>query len=131
MTWRGLLAAAAILAQRVPATAQHMNEPSAPCRNEAVTADAYDCFASATKAADVRLDDYLAHINRALVPSEVAALERSQSLWMQYREADCSAERGLYGSGTGGPVAYQACLEALDRGRLIDLEASYGWRLSK
>ena len=131
MTSHAALVIAVLIAQCVPALAQHINLPNAPCRDAVVTVDAYGCFADATKASDARMEDYLSRAKRVLGPSEITDLEKSQSLWTQFREANCLAERSLYGGGTGGPVAYQACLEAESHTRLTDLQAVYGWRLEK
>jgi uncharacterized protein YecT (DUF1311 family) len=126
-----LFVAIALTAQSVPAAAQHMNLPNAPCRNAVVTVEAERCFVHATKAANMVLQQHLSRIRRILGPFESADLEKAQALWAQFREADCSAERDLFGRRTGGPVTYFACLEAWARMRLADLDAIYGWRLAK
>jgi uncharacterized protein YecT (DUF1311 family) len=128
---RMILAGAALLAQFTPAIAQHMNLATAPCRKPAVTVDAHYCFAAAAKSADAHLGEYLSRVRRSLGPSQIATLDKAQSLWAQFREANCSAERDLYKGGSGGPVTYEACLEAQARTRLTDLRIVYGWQLWK
>jgi uncharacterized protein YecT (DUF1311 family) len=122
---------AMLIAPRIPALAQHMNLSNTPCRDAVSTVDAYRCFADAAKATDAHMEDYLSRTKTVMEASEIDGLEKAQALWMQFREANCSAERALYDGGTGAAVAYQACLEEESRTRLADLQAIYGWRLEK
>ena len=52
-------------------------------------------------------------------------LVAAQRLWIQYRDANCTAERELYTGGTAAGPAYLACLEAMTRARTRDLRITY------
>ena len=54
-----------------------------------------------------------------------------EGLWLKYREANCSAELSLYGSGTAAPPAYLVYLEAMTRQRTKELKVTYAVRLKK
>jgi uncharacterized protein YecT (DUF1311 family) len=70
-------------------------------------------------------------VRRVLEPGEKKRLEKVQEIWRRYRDETCGAEQDLYGSGTARWPAYYACMEAEIRQRMVDMEASYGWRLQK
>jgi uncharacterized protein YecT (DUF1311 family) len=56
-------------------------------------------------------------------------LVAAQRLWIQYRDANCAAERGLYQGGTAASPAFLACLEAMTRTRTKELTITYAVRL--
>jgi uncharacterized protein YecT (DUF1311 family) len=58
-------------------------------------------------------------------------LQVTQRLWVQFRDANCSAEYSLYGGGSAGPTARAACIEAVTRQRTAELKTMYGWVLDK
>lgn len=113
------------------AAAQHMNAPDAPCRTPASNAEETSCFIAASKAADTKLNEVYSHLRVGLSPEEQKDLQQAQRLWLRFRDADCSAERNLYGSGTAAPMVYAACMEADTRQRAAELKTMYGWRLEK
>jgi uncharacterized protein YecT (DUF1311 family) len=53
----------------------------------------------------------------------------AQRLWIQCRNANCSAERALYDGGTAAGPVYLACLEAVTRARTKELRLTYAVRL--
>jgi uncharacterized protein YecT (DUF1311 family) len=53
----------------------------------------------------------------------------TQRLWIQYRDANCTAERDLYDGGTAASPAYLACLEAMTRARTRELAVTYAVKL--
>jgi len=53
----------------------------------------------------------------------------AQRLWIQYRDSNCAAERGLYNGGTAASPAYLACLEAMTRARTKELAVTYAVKL--
>lgn len=113
------------------ASAQHMNEPNAPCRNVGSGAETTNCFAAAQKAADNNLNRTYGKIRKVLEGAELDRLQQSQRAWLTYRDGFCESEYDLYGGGTGGPTTRFACLEALRRHHEEDLKAAYGWRVAK
>lgn len=113
----------------IPARAQHMNEPDSPCGNIGVTVDLAACLEKARASSDRELNALYANLRKRLDPDEAKQLVAAQRLWIQYRDANCEAERNLYGSGTASGPAYLACLEAMTRQRTNDLRVTYRVRL--
>lgn len=113
------------------ALAQHMNSDQAPCRDKVSTVDLAECFGAAGKAADKQLNELHKEILNDLEPRDRKALRNVQRLWVQFRDATCAAERGLYADGTAAGPAYLACLEEETRLRVQDMQAIYGWRVVK
>lgn len=109
------------------AGAQHMNSVAAPCRNVAVTLAMENCFDKAYKAADGGLNQTYSQISKVLQPDDQQRLKVAQRLWIQFRDATCTAESNLYNGGTASAPAYSACLEELTRQRTADLKTIYGW----
>jgi uncharacterized protein YecT (DUF1311 family) len=109
------------------ARAQHMNSADAPCRNVAVTLAMENCFDKAYRAADSALNQRYAQISKVLQPDDLERLKVAQRLWIQFRDATCTAESDLYSGGTASAPAYSACLEEVTRQRAADLETIYGW----
>ena len=97
------------------ARAQHMNAATAPCRNVAVTLAMENCFDKAYKAADSGLNQTYSQISKVLQPNDLEQLKAAQRLWIQFRDATCTAESNLYNGGTASAPAYSACLEELTR----------------
>jgi uncharacterized protein YecT (DUF1311 family) len=108
-----------------------MNAEDVPCRDKDSTVDLAACLNDAYKAADKKLNQVYGAAHKALQLDEQRALLNAERLWVQYRDADCSAERGLYGGGTGSGPAYLACLEFQTRQRIDGLHTAYDWRLGK
>ena len=108
-----------------------MNSPIAPCRGTSGTVEVYDCFGNALAKADDELNRIYGRIRSVLEPNDQKRLLQAQRLWLQYRDATCSAERALYGQGTGGPPTEVACREELTRERVAVLQTTYGWRVEK
>ena len=122
-----LLLLAVLLCYDSIARGQHMNSPSAPCRNIAVTLAIENCFDKAYRAADSELNQRYGQIAKVLQPDELEQLKAAQRLWIQFRDATCTAESHLYNGGTASAPAYSACLEEVTRQRAADLETIYGW----
>ena len=59
-------------------------------------------------------------------PQDVENLRTAQRRWIAYRDADCRAEYGLWGGGSGGPNANLICLIKRTRQRLADLRGMHG-----
>ena len=122
-----LLLLAAFLCYDSIASAQHMNSAGAPCRNVAVTIAMENCFDKAYKAADSGLNQTYSQISKVLQTDDLERLKVAQRLWIQFRDATCTAESNLYNGGTASAPAYSACLEELTRQRTADLKTTYGW----
>jgi uncharacterized protein YecT (DUF1311 family) len=123
----GIFLTAALLA--IPAYGQHMNEKDSPCANVVVTAELTKCLSDARDRADAKLNSVYKQIRGRLEGADAASLTKTQRLWIQYRDANCSAERDLYEGGTAKYAVYFACLESLTRGRTRELQVTYAVRL--
>jgi uncharacterized protein YecT (DUF1311 family) len=119
----------AVLATSIPARGQHMNEKDSPCADVAATVDLVKCLAKARDATDAQLNAAYKNVQAKLDTVERQQLVTAQRRWIQYRDANCTAERELYGGGTAGPPAYLACLEAMTRARTKELTVTYAVRL--
>jgi len=123
--WPLLLAV--FLCYESTARAQHMNAASAPCKDAVVTQDIENCFDKAYRAADRDLNQTYGQISKVLKPDELQQLKVAQRLWIQFRDATCTAESDLYLGGTAAGPAYSACREELTRQRVTELKTIYGW----
>ncbi|MGB8536808.1 MAG: lysozyme inhibitor LprI family protein [Acidobacteriaceae bacterium] len=104
-----------------------MNSASAPCRNVVVTVAMENCFDKAYKSADSGLNLMYTRISKVLQPDDLQRLKVAQRLWIQFRDATCTAESNLYNGGTASAPAYSAYLDELTRLRTADLKTIYGW----
>jgi uncharacterized protein YecT (DUF1311 family) len=86
-----------------------------------------NCFDQAYKAADRTLNQRYSEISKVLQPDDLQRLKSAQRLWIQFRDATCTAENHLYNGGTASAPAHSACLEEVTRQRATDLETIYGW----
>ena len=111
-------------------SAQHMNAKDAPCQS-GPNAEQTRCFFEEAQAADRELNLVYNKIRAILAPSDQGKLQTAQRLWVQFRDANCAAERELYDGGSAAPMVYQACLGADARQRTAELNVMYGWRLEK
>jgi uncharacterized protein YecT (DUF1311 family) len=115
----------------LPIHAQHMNEKDSPCADSSSTADLVGCLVKAEEVANAKLNAAYDEVRRKLDVAELKQLVATQRLWIQYRDANCAAERDLYAGGTAGPPAYLACKEAMTRARTKELAVTYTVRLKK
>jgi len=106
-----------------------MNAPDSPCAGVAVTSDLISCLSKAKDASDARLNSVYQSIRKKLDIEEANRLVETQRIWIKYRDANCSAERALYGTGTGAYPAYLACVDAMTRARTKELQITYAVRL--
>jgi uncharacterized protein YecT (DUF1311 family) len=123
----------AVLAVNLPTAAQHINEKESPCSSAFTTVEMSSCFGKARGAADAELNTTYKTIHAKLDGEDEQRLVATQRLWIQYRDANCTAERELYAGGTAAtPVylaVYLACLGAMTRARTKELLATYAVRL--
>ena len=85
------------------------------------------CFDKAYRAADSGLNQTYSQISKVLQPDDLERLKVAQRLWIQFRDATCTAEGDLYSGGTAATPAYTACLEEETLERTADLKTIYGW----
>jgi uncharacterized protein YecT (DUF1311 family) len=108
-----------------------MKEADESCRGAVVTSDLSECLDRALKAADAELNRTYLAIQKAVPADDAKAVTQAERLWVQYRDATCTAEYNLYAGGTGGPPARLACLAAETRARERSLRRSFWWRVVK
>src|SRR5260370_13755073 len=119
-----VLFAVSLLAS-IPARAQHMNEKDSPCADVVVTVDLANCLSKARDSSDAKLNSLYKDLRKGLDVSDPERLVVAQRLCIQYRDANCSAERKLYERGTASAPPYLACLEAITRAPTTQLQVTY------
>ncbi|HEX5234180.1 MAG TPA: lysozyme inhibitor LprI family protein [Silvibacterium sp.] len=123
-----LMAIASVIVQAYP---QHMNAKDSPCRKVVITADLANCLWTKWHSEDKELNAYYQSVSQHLHGDELTDLRDAENTWISFRQANCKAEKSLYGGGTAvGPV-YNACMEATTRHRVAELKTMYDWRLTK
>jgi uncharacterized protein YecT (DUF1311 family) len=90
-----------------------------------ITADLVSCLAKARAAADEKLNATYTRIRGILDTADIKRLVVTQRLWIQYRDANCAAERDVYKGGTAAPPAFLTCMEAMTRARTKELLVTY------
>jgi uncharacterized protein YecT (DUF1311 family) len=120
-----------LLAVVVPAhfQAQQMNEKDSPCPNAKTILDMAQCFSKAKASSDEKLTAFYEKVLRKLDDDDAERLAKVQRVWTEYREANCSAERGLCQGGSVAPVVYAACMEAMTRARTKEMQQTYAVKL--
>ena len=108
-----------------------MNAKDAPCQTAGSDAEETQCFLNEAQRADRELNLVYNKIHQVLSPTEQEQLQVAQRLWIQFRDANCAAERGLYSGGSAAPMVHAACVAADTRQRTVELKVMYGWRLEK
>ena len=123
----GIFLALLLTALHLPG--QQMNQLDSPCYGIVATSDLVSCLSKANGSSEAAMQSQYDVIKKRLEEDEVSQLAQSQELWLQYRDANCSAEKALYGVGAGAQPAYLACMEAMTRQRTKDLKITYAVRL--
>jgi uncharacterized protein YecT (DUF1311 family) len=108
-----------------------MNAKDGPCQTASSGANETSCFVDAYKNSDQELNGLYRRVLTVVNGEELRKLKVAQRLWIEYRDANCSAEYELYSGGSAAPMVKFACLEAVTRHRTEELRVIYGWRLEK
>jgi len=119
------LIAALLLLMASPAIAETWtpDQPSA-CNTRGTTADIAGCHMQRTKVWDLRLNDayrtLTAMIQQMKNPAQLAALKRTERLWLDYRKENC----GFYadGQGTISEILFADCMRRMTQDRAIELQ---------
>jgi uncharacterized protein YecT (DUF1311 family) len=77
------------------------------------------------KKADAEVNRVYHSTVKRLQADDAALLRKAQRAWLAYRDAQCEAERALWGGGTGGPAAWMSCKVELTRQRTAEIENTY------
>jgi uncharacterized protein YecT (DUF1311 family) len=83
------------------------------------------------KSADQQLNRTYEQIRKTLVEEDKKKLQEAQRIWLQFRDANCTAERELYSGGSAASMVYAACIEADTRHRTSELKTMYEWKVDK
>ena len=123
MTRSALLAVGVALAGSLASLAG--TEPL--CPDAETTVEMNQCVRAKIEAAEADLDRYLESARRAIDddPASLAALDRSQTAWTAFREAECAAVYERYRDGTIRGVMGGTCALQLLRRRTHDLWSTY------
>src|SRR5690242_14245071 len=78
-----------------PSFAQHMNEKGSPCTRAVTTLEMTKCFYKAKDVSDQELNSVYQLVRGKLEADDAKLLTATQRIWIQYRDANCSAERAL------------------------------------
>jgi uncharacterized protein YecT (DUF1311 family) len=109
--------------------AQHMNTADAPCKSAGSGAETTTCFVTAAKSADTEMNHTYRELIDKLNQDDRNKLRTVQRLWIQFRDANCKAERDLYTGGSAYSMVYAACMESETRYRTNDLRQMYVVRM--
>ena len=102
-----------------------MNEKDSPCASVVITADLSNCLTEAKASAEAQLNWAYIMTSLKLGRDDAARLLAVQHLWAQYRDANCEAERAIYSGGSAAYPAYVACIEAMTRARVKEIQVTY------
>jgi uncharacterized protein YecT (DUF1311 family) len=108
-----------------------MNAKDGPCQEAGSGAETTACFYKAYKTSDAELNQLYRRVLTVVDGDNLANLQVAQRIWIQFRDANCSAEYELYSGGSAASMVKFACLEAVTRRRTEELKDMYGWRLVK
>lgn len=119
MSWRGrvFLLTFFVFATGTVARAQ--------CDDAKTTLQINECFAKELKKADAELNSVYQSTMKKLEPADAVLLRKAQRAWLVYRDAQCEADRALWGQGTGGPAAFMSCKLELTRKRTAEIQKTY------
>ena len=131
LRFRFLLLSLVVCFGNKSAAAQHMNAVPNPCQSVGPNSLQTECFLAASQKADKDLNAYYGKLRAHLEADDLKKLQVAQRLWVQFRDANCTAEYSLYGGGSAGPTVRAACIEALTRQRTTELRTMYDWVLEK
>ena len=101
------------------------------CARQGPATEQTRCIVEDAQRSDRELNLLYNKIPKVLSPAEQVGLQIAERLWIQFRDANCAAERSLYDGGSAAPMVYESCLSADTRQRAAELNVMYGWRLEK
>jgi uncharacterized protein YecT (DUF1311 family) len=89
------------------------------------TYDTGQCLIKVSDGVDAELNNiYQRALKRWSQPELNTALQKAQTAWTAYRDANCDAELANYGKGTMGPNMWAFCRIRLTRQRIAKLHMS-------
>ncbi|HLX86475.1 MAG TPA: lysozyme inhibitor LprI family protein [Terriglobales bacterium] len=91
---------------------------------DGTTYDTSVCLSKIHEKVEAQLDvayQAILKIAERYPPKDVANFKDAEQKWIEFRDAQCKAEYGLWGGGSGGPNARTMCLIRVTRQRIADL----------
>jgi uncharacterized protein YecT (DUF1311 family) len=91
-----------------------------PCGKEGTQAEANACARRDFAKAEAEMNGVYEQLMTELAGRAGEGrrkLEKAQSLWLQYREANCESEASVYEGGSIRPAVYDGCLASVTRER--------------
>jgi uncharacterized protein YecT (DUF1311 family) len=113
-----------LLAPLALVVAQQNDETKCCC----TTYDTSVCLSNVHERVDRELNEnYKRAVEAAakFTNQDLENLKDAERKWIEYRDATCKAEYGLWGGGSGGPNAEAMCLIRLTKQRTIDIRNTY------
>jgi uncharacterized protein YecT (DUF1311 family) len=97
------------------------------CPGARTTVEMNACVTAEIQAADRALNRYLAEARRVVTdrPTVLAALDRSQTAWLAFRDAECAAVYELYVEGSARGAIGGGCRLGFTRRRTHQLWRTY------
>ena len=111
---------AVICSLTVASLAQEKTATKIPCGENGTQAEANACARLDYQRADAEMDQVYTQLLIELAGykgKDQQKLGRAQSLWQQYRDANCESEASIYLGGSIRPAVYYSCLASVTRER--------------
>jgi uncharacterized protein YecT (DUF1311 family) len=114
------------LALVIFASGSATSQSSDPCTSEHSTLEVNRCAQQQLDTQDSLLNaayqKLLVQLNNDYQQTTRAALIKAQRLWIQFRDADCTAQESVYDGGTVHTAVYLECLRDHTAQRFKDLD---------
>lgn len=104
----------------VDSLAQERRAAKIPCGETGTQAEANVCTRREYQKADAELNKVYRQLMAGLAGFEgkdQQQLRRAQTLWLQYRDANCESESSIYLGGSIRPAVYNSCLRSVTQER--------------
>ena len=104
----------------VDSLAQEKRGGEVPCGETGTQAEANACSRRDYEKSDAEMNKVYAKLMAELADykgRDQEKLRRAQTLWLQYREANCESESSIYLGGSIRPAVYNSCLASVTQER--------------
>jgi uncharacterized protein YecT (DUF1311 family) len=111
---------ASIVSFGVVSVSQEKRTAQVPCGETGTQAEANACARGDYEKADAELNKVYKQLLAELAGyqgEDGQKLRHAQSLWLQYRDANCESESSIYQGGSIRPAVYNSCLASVTRER--------------
>jgi len=104
----------------VDSLAQEKRVGEVPCGQAGTQAEANACSRRDYEKSDAEMNKVYAKLMAELAEykgRDQEKLRRAQTLWLQYRDANCESESSIYLGGSIRPAVYNSCLASVTQER--------------